>query len=359
MGEFTNFTNKVIVFDNIIFSLQRAGGISVVWQNIIDGAIKDKTLKRLFLEYPNSNIFRKKVEIPSDEIILQSLGLLKHKRYINPTCNLLNDNFIFHSSYYRTCSNPYAKNITTVHDFTYDYFYKGLRKKIHCSQRNSAIMNSDAIVCISNNTKKDLVRFLPEIDQNKIFIINNGVSDEYFQIQKKYSDYSDYIMFVGARIGYKNFKFAVEVVSQTPFKLMICGNELTQDEHYLLDKYLGNQRYKVVIRPSNKELNEFYNSVFCLLYPSSYEGFGIPVLEAQRAGCPVIALNASSIPDIIGNKKLLMNELTISEFNNKISILNSNHNRLEFIEEGIKNANKYSWHKMSQEYLDLYHSILP
>lgn len=349
---------KPIVFDNIVFALQSAGGISVVWQNLLDGALKKDRFERTFLEYPNSNIFRKDIYIPQNEIIQDTLGFLNYKRYINPKCSHIEGNFIFHSSYYRTCANPLAKNVTTVHDFTYDYFSHGIPKAVHCYQRNRAIMESDVIVCISNNTKRDLLKFVPEVDHQKIHVIYNGVSNEYQPIPQKNQRYNDYIMFLGSRCDYKNFRFAVEAVKQTSFNLLICGNELSKDETFFLDEMLGCERYEVKVRPTNHELNELYNSVFCLIYPSSYEGFGIPILEAQRAGCPVVALKSSSIPEIIGNDNLLMNTLTFTDFKNKINILCDQKNREEVIEAGLENSQQYSWDKMSHEYMDLYDSLI-
>lgn len=347
-----------LILDNIIFALQRAGGISIVWQNILEGILDSENIERTFFEYPNSNIFRKEIKIPVNEIIHDTLGFLNHKRYVNPSCRDIKDNFIFHSSYYRTCTNPQARNVTTVHDFTYDYFSHGIRKSVHCLQRNRAIMNSDAIVCISNNTKKDLLKFLPEVDHKKIHVIYNGVSNDYKPLQEKNKHYNNHVMFLGARVGYKNFKFSVEAIKQTSLNLLICGNDLNEEEKTFLDKTLGLERYEVKVRPSNEELNELYNSVFCLLYPSSYEGFGIPVLEAQRAGCPVIALNVSSIPEIIGDNTLLMKNLTLTDFENKIEILRNQRNRDEIEKAGLENSKKYSWDKMSHEYLDLYNSLL-
>lgn len=347
-----------IVFDNIVFALQRAGGISIVWQNLVNGVLNNKSIDKIFLEYPNNNIFRKNILIPNDEIINLSLGFLNHKRYLNPLLKSLKEEFIFHSSYYRTCKNSHAINITTVHDFTYDLFISGFRKKIHCIQRNHAILNSDIIVCISNNTKNDLLRLLPEVDHNKIHVIYNGVSDDYYPIDFKYSKYRNSIMFLGARGGYKNFKFAVESIKSTSYNLLVCGNDLTNNERLYLNNTLGQNRYSVIVHPTNDELNKLYNSVLCLLYPSSYEGFGIPVLEAQRAGCPVIALNASSIPEIIGDNALLINDLSSKEIINKLSLLQNSNIKNEIIEAGLANSKKYSWDKMTRQYIELYDSIL-
>ena len=106
--------------------------------------------------------------------------MLRYKRYLPVTCKNVNESFIFHSSYFRISSNPNAINITTVHDFTYEYFYHGLHKWIHCWQKYYAIRKSKYVVCISENTKKDLLNFLPDVDEKKIHVIYNGVSDDYY-----------------------------------------------------------------------------------------------------------------------------------------------------------------------------------
>lgn len=346
-----------VVLDNVIFALQRAGGISVVWQNIIQGVLRNDSFAKSFIEYENSNIFRSLINIPDEMIINDSLGPLNIKRYLNPKMGWVKEPFIFHSSYYRTTPNPAAKNITTVHDFTYDYFSHGLAKKVHCTQRNRAIMNSDVVVCISENTRNDLLKFVPEARGKEIRIVYNGVSEDYRPLSAKTSGYEDHIMFVGARGGYKNFEFAVHAVKRSPFKLLICGNPLSKEEAILLEKELGSERYKTVTRPTNETLNEFYNSAHCLLYPSSYEGFGIPVLEAQRAGCPVIALNASSIPEIIGERTLLMDSLTAEQFAAKIALISNPQTRDHVVSAGIENSKEYSWDKMADNYLDIYKEV--
>lgn len=220
------------------------------------------------------------------------------------------------------------------------------------------IRRSDAIVCISENTKKDLFRYLPDIDEKKVSIIYNGVSEDYSQLDScPYPYYNNSILFVGGRQGYKNFDFVVKSLESTRFNLIVCGTPLSNEEKEFCEKYLYG-RYKFVKFPSNEELNKIYNSVYCLAYPSSYEGFGIPVLEAQRAGCPVIALNSSSIPEIIGDKSLLMKDLSESSFLDKLELLKSPKFRREVIRLGLVNAERFSWEKMANEYMALYSKLL-
>lgn len=330
-----------------------------MWYNLLKYATKKKlSLKCLEYKGADDNIFRKRLDIPVDNIELHNPHFLGLKRYFSP--NVVSDTpCVFHSSYYRYCKSHKVRTITTVHDFTYDYLFSGLPKTVHCWQKYSAIRHSDIVVCISENTKRDLLRFLPEIDSKKIRVIYNGVSEDYFILPTSDRlDYSNYILYVGARDAYKNFRFVVEALKNTPFSLAICGRGLSYEEILFLNEKLGQHRYKVFENLDNKTLNQLYNSVFCLAYPSSYEGFGIPVVEAQRAGCPVIALNASSIPEIIGDTPLLLPNLEEKYFIEKLYLLKEEKIREEIIESGIANSKRFSWGKMANAYMEIYSEML-
>lgn len=349
----------MFVLDNVIFSLQKSGGISVVWQEFIQRLLYTPNLLLYFIEYNhcNENLNREKLDIPQEYILKKKCFLLQLFRYFNPKVKN-KSKFIFHSSYYRTCSNKYAINITTVHDFTYEYFTSGLKRKVHCWQKYRAIRNSDYIICISENTKRDLLKFLPDIDEKRVRVIYNGVSDDYYPIKKK-SDirlpfplYS-YVIFVGARGGYKNFELAVDAVAASDYKLLIVGGELSQEEVRLLNLKLPG-RYKEVGHINNADLNVLYNGALALIYPSRYEGFGIPVLEAQKAGCPVIACNISSIPEIIGQTPLLLDELSVEAVVESLNLLSNGEIRQEVINKGLENAGRFTWDKMYEQVLSLY-----
>lgn len=345
-----------IILDNIIFSLQIAGGISMVWSNLINNLEKED-LDTLYIEYPNSenNLYRKALKISNNKInnvkcfdkILTQLNSVKLK---------YNQKFIFHSSYFRICNNPNAINISTVHDFIYEQSKMTLKQKFRRQLDYKAIRKSDAIICVSDNTKNDLLKFLPDINPRKVFVIYNGVSDEYYKLKEiPYPIYSKYLLFVGNRIGYKNFDKTISFIKYSKYNLLIVGGSLSTSELNLLNKEIPG-KFKVLTHISNNELNKIYNSVFGLVYPSEYEGFGLPVLEAQRAGCPVIAQNKSSIPEIIGKNYPMMNDCSINSFKELLSIIENS--RESLIEQGISNAQRFSWGKMAKEYIDVYNSLL-
>lgn len=346
-----------IILDNIGFSLQRMGGLSVVWGALLK-AIKESKLSYVCLEYPWDLTNEVRQSLVNINVEQRSVKHLSLERYLDPKV-VNNKPFIFHSSHYRICRNKHAINITTVHDFTYEKYRKGLALWVHSWQKFRAIKKADVVVCISENTKRDVLFYLPQIDKSKIRIINNGVSVDYKVIETdKYSCLGKYVVFVGSRQPYKQFDLVVKSLKDTPYKLAIVGGALNKEELFFVNETIGEEKYVQLGYLSNVELNELYNQAFCLAYPSSYEGFGIPVLEAQRAGCPVIAYNASSIPEVIGETPLLLNELTVSDFRSKLEILKDKLTRAEIIAAGLENAKRFSWDKMGNEYVALYKELL-
>jgi mannosyltransferase len=331
-----------IILDNIVFSLQKSGGISVYWYEIIDKVLKQKKNNYLFIEEDNKseNIFRKCLNINPNSFISGKVYSKKFfSRYREIDLKVQNRKFIFHSSYYRVVSekvkkNNHVKQIVTVHDFTYEHFSSGLKKWIHSSQKRKAIDAADIVLCVSENTKKDLLYFFPEFSTKKIKVVYNGVSPDYYKISefKIQDDESPFFLFVGSRATYKNFDFCVKAVAQMDirYKLKIVGSKLNKEELRLLNNLLKD-RWELMMNVENKKLNQLYNSAYTLIYPSSYEGFGIPLLEAMKAGCPFIALNASSISEVCQDAGVLIDNLEISAFNQ--AVMKIEKNRKEIIKK--------------------------
>lgn len=353
-----------IIIDNIIFRWQKSGGISVVWHELIKRMLTNPSSTCRFIEYQgaNWNLFHKDLAIPTTNVLYTKpnksflLG-----RYLSESVKQEKDKFIFHSTYYRACSNPNAINIVTLHDFTYERYCKGVRKWIHSWTKKNAIRKADHIICISENTKKDLFKFIKGIDEKKVHVIYNGASDDFYKIeddsQRYQANQENYLVFIGSRGSYKNYSLAVQVAAAANMRLKIVGSKLSDTEKSMTQSIIGN-KYDELEHIDNFTLNKLYNQAFALLYPSAYEGFGLPVVEAQKAGCPVLALNNSSIKEVIGDKEQLVELPIVNLFCKQIKKLKQDTYRNKIIQNGIKNAQQFTWNNTFHKYMKLYQQIV-
>lgn len=343
-----------ILLDNIIFLLQKSGGISVVWFELLHRLLKDKEFNLKFIDFQTDNIFRANLNIPELFLLPDSLNAYPNKihRYLNPK---IKEKGIFHSSYYRIVKNPNIRNITTVHDFTYEYYRKGLPNIIHQIQKGTAIMNSKRVICVSQNTKEDLLKFYPKFKEDNIKVIYNGVDNVYHPALIKHDSIikhlipfssGEFVLYIGDRkSSYKNFNLAVNAckISNQPL-VMVGGGMLSVKETQLLNNKLGVNNFKLLNGITNKQLNLIYNHAFCLLYPSLYEGFGIPILEAQRAGCPVISTNNSSIPEVAGKGAILLDDVSDYSIADALNLIKNDSTAvLNLKEKGLENSHRFSW----------------
>ena len=307
-----------IVLDNIIFMLQRNGGISTVWSEHLRRARADVALRLTELDYKEQMAprFMERYRVPAYKAETPA---------------------IFHSSYFRVLPQEGVHNVTTVHDLTYHFYRKGLPKAVHLWEEERALRHSEAVICISENTKRDLLRFYPWVKEEQILVVYNGVSDEFFPIPSV--EKKGYLLYVGnTQVDYKRYNVAQEVARLTGIELVTAS------------------------RVTRAELNQLYNEALCLLYPSDYEGFGLPILEAQKAGCPVVAQNTSSIPEVIGEQGLVVKHDTparmAAEMADIVKQLQSR-SAQAIIEAGFRNARRFSWdtnyEQVKQVYENLYY----
>lgn len=347
-----------VVFDNIIFALQKAGGISVVWQELLNRAIKDSSYQKTILDYPSLNVCRQALDLREDALTLPMRML---ERYRQPAYQV-KDNTIFHSSYFRILTQDNIQNITTIHDLTYHHYRSGLPKAVHIAQERYALAHSAGVICVSENTKRDLLSCYPHLQEDKVRVIYNGVGKHFMPLPKV--EKKEFLLFVGNRAAaYKRFDVAVGVAQRTHSELVIIGSPLTSDEERYLNQALGRHQYRTVSNLPNEALNKYYNEALCLIYPSDYEGFGIPVIEAQKAGCPVICQDTSSLSEIAQGSALLVphkpSNVLIDEMSSLVNQLRNGQIPMEPLrQKGFMNARRFSWDNTYRDTIDFYRSVL-
>lgn len=340
----------MVFLDGIVFSLQRHGGISVYFQEIYGRLLTDNGSSRMVV-YANSELNASLAELENKQALINknSRPLERYRKCA------VDDNCVFHSSYYRVPDRG-VPSVTTVHDFTYENFVGGPRRWLHAWQKNESIKKSDAVICISENTAKDLMRHC-KVDESKVRIVYNGVSSDY-QPLSDYDLTTNQVLFVGSRAAHKNFWAAVNAISQClSLELTVVGGgKFTEKERIRLEEMLPG-RYRHMGHLSNSQLNYIYNSSYCLLYPSSYEGFGIPIVEAMRAGCPVIAVNTSSIPEVAGDAALLVERPEGGLIADALKMLKVGRERERLVQAGLVRAKIFSWDRCYEETSEVYKSL--
>ncbi|ADD69542.1 glycosyl transferase group 1 [Denitrovibrio acetiphilus DSM 12809] len=355
-----------LCYDNIIYYLQNSGGISKYWYELTNRLITTEDIS--FIEYDKScnNFFRNELNIPIGSVKYDKVRILKFARYL-PVFNPIEKDCLFHSSYYRVPLDNKVKTIVTIHDFTYEYFFSGLRKQVHSWQKRKAIKRADRIICISKSTKQDLLMFYPDIDPDSIDVVYNGVNKEFSpisfekeELKKAFGLNADveYAVFVGSRSFYKNYNIAVEASALAGLGLIIVGGgSFSSAEKDLTERYLKGKYLHIDKAVSTDILNKIYNLSYCLLYPSSYEGFGIPAAEAINAECIPIVLNKSSLPEVVDDAGLLCDAPTAHCFAEKIGLLADNNNKVQILSKCHQQRNRFSWDKCCSETIKSYSRV--
>jgi mannosyltransferase len=343
--------NNSIVIDGIIFSLQRYGGISVYFKHLVNElAISDLAFE-LAIESPQMQCLS---DLPKNSHIVERKARMLERFRL---ARLPSDASLFHSSYYRLPERSDVPSVVTVHDFIYERFRKGPRKWAHIIQKHAAIRAAQAVICISEATRQDLIEFVGETAGQTVHVIHNGVADTFQPARNELAE-GRFMLFVGERSGYKNFKLVLTILKRLPDLELYCvgGGSLRPDELKGLDDRLHARIHHFGF-VADETLNTFYNSAFCLIYPSIYEGFGIPVIEAMRAGCPVVSVPCAAVQEVGGYALTVSDSAEECALTDAVLQLYSSEFRRAKINLGLEIAQRYSWKKTHLRTLDVYRSL--
>ena len=257
------------------------------------------------------------------------------------------------------CHKKNSKLVITVHDLIHEKF--GAPGKLYKKEnRRSFYAKANGFIFVSNSTRKDFGEFYPELaDRTPSSVIwhgNNFENTNRIEDKKKKQ-----VLFVGAREGYKNFKGAVEsfrIVAPvlTDLRLVVAGPPPNASELSIVEDL--HQRVDWVTYPDENKLCKIYSESVALMYVSKYEGFGMPVVEAMSQGCIPIAINHSSLPEIMGEAGILLESSNPQEIGEAISrcYKDINFSKLK-VRLGKQRSKKFMWKKSANEVLSFYEEL--
>ena len=305
-----------ILYDHQIFTEQIYGGISRYFKYLIDGITETEDINYKLGVLRAENYYIKDEYQPLKSSIFNPL-FKTHERlvkYNNSYCKYLvkkNDFSILHPTYF----NPYILEslkkplVITVHDMTYEALPQFFSSSDPLPYYKRLLMEkAQKIIAISETTKADILKY-STIKENKIEVILHGIdlttSEDVVipNLPKKY------VLFVGARWSYKNFHLAALAFKQLAHMhpdlkfILAGGGPLTYgDSEFLLRNKILDKTTQ--ISASDAQLNTLYKNAVCLIFPSLYEGFGFPILEAFKNSCPVLLSDCSCFREIAGDAAL-------------------------------------------------------
>jgi glycosyltransferase involved in cell wall biosynthesis len=248
------------------------------------------------------NIFQKNVRESVTDFFLRNQK--------NSELMLKKQNFdIFHPTYYNPYFLKYIKTkpyVLTVYDMIHERFPDMFKGDTTAIQKKKVIESATKIIAISDNTKTDIIHFY-NVDPLKIEVIPLATSLQINIPDNPLNLPHKYILFVGNRGTYKNFTFFINSISsllrEEKDLFLICagGGVFSEYEIRLLDALMIKRKVLYYPIVNDSTLSQLYRKAILFVFPSLYEGFGIPVLEAFSCGCPVAAGNCSSLPEVGGD----------------------------------------------------------
>lgn len=365
-----------ILYDHQIFTGQKYGGISRYFFELIKRFNNTGHLYNVATVFSNNEYYNKQSNpgvfsffpdsnFKGKERVITFFNSLKSRTKIKQ-----GDFDLFHPTYYDSYflnlikEKPY---VVTCHDLIHEKFsnqYPNLKKdKSAFNGKKRILENANKIIAISKTTKNDLLQFY-DLDCSKIDVVYHGKPIHNYDDENKTLKQEDYILFVGNRSMYKNFSFLLDSISdllvQNKLKLFCAGGGSFNNYENRLISSLGLEDYVIHKKISkNISLSSYYINALFFVFPSLYEGFGLPILEAFSCNCPVLLTNCGAFKEVASDSAMYFDPNNKDSLISALKELIGNHGlRKEYIKKGNLRLNNFSWEKTFEETLNVYQSAL-
>lgn len=362
-----------IVYDHQVFSAQRYGGISRYFVELA-GRISMKPscdVRVLALAHVNAFVHLlpshvvKGIQLPQ----LRFTGRLRQRTndLLTETVLRFGSPDIVHETYYTPfrMAPKGIPTVVTVYDMIHERFPQYFADAAMVSARKAyAVTRAAHIICISESTRKDLLELL-HVDPRRVSVVYLGSSTRPTSpVTSRDAPNRPYLLYVGDRGGYKNFSALLQAMALLPKSLkciklvLFGGGPITSAEqreilHLQLDEDSIEQ-----VSGDDAMLGDLYACAAALVYPSLYEGFGIPLIEAMACGCPVICGNNSSLSEVAGNAAQFCDPACPESLAEAITkVVESPQRAGELRQRGFAQSAEFSWDKCAEETHEIYGSL--
>lgn len=274
---------------------------------------------------------------------------------------------IVHETYYASTRRAprRAKVVLTVFDMIHERFPESFRARdTTAAEKAAAVARADHVICISENTRRDLIEIL-NVDPAKTSVAYLGFSLTQSPTSTPVVEERPYLLYVGSRGGYKNFNallqaYAMHTDLQASCDLLAFGGGAWQQAELERARVLGiDARRLRHMQGDDSLLAALYRGASLFVYPSLYEGFGIPPLEAMSFGCPVVSSNASSLPEVVGDAAELFDPGSPPGLLAAIErVLSDSAYRETLVERGYARTRLFSWKRCAEQTLGVYEKVL-
>ncbi|MBC2770603.1 glycosyltransferase family 4 protein [Pusillimonas minor] len=273
---------------------------------------------------------------------------------------------IVHETYY--ADRPYLtharKRVATVYDMIHELYFPGSET---AERKKRTLARCDHVMCISHNTQKDLCEMYGfPIERTSVTHLSYKDFGAYADVEPPPSlRGAPYFLFVGNRSGYKNFSLLLEAFAsdfrlRSDFRIVTIGGGAFSTEELALCARLNLASTQVVqVSGGDDVLGSAYAHATAFVYPSLYEGFGIPPLEAMSVDCPVLSSNTSSLPEVVGDAALLFDPRDVEALRAAmLRVADSEVLRSELSERGKRRCLEFTWQRCASSTLAAYRLIL-
>ena len=270
--------------------------------------------------------------------------------------------------------------VISIMDLAFFHFPEYFTKKDLAQLRSwtsYSVKKAKAIITISTSSKDDIIKLYGTLS-DRVHVVYLGIKNTVTlkphiypmqELQTKYGINKDFVLFVGTLQPRKNISRLVEAFSllakneknqNSSIQLVIVGKKGWQYEEILESpkKFGVEDRVKFLDFVPDEELTMLYQNARCFVWPSLYEGFGLPILEAMKLGCPVITSNVSSMPEAGGDAALYVDPKDVQDIAKKLEkVLSDSKLRSEMVEKGKKQVQKFSWEKTARQTLAILEEV--